>query len=101
MAAASIPGLKLGHSADEQSLLKELHAAMADGGIKMSNEDIAAAGTEKSLNPREIAARELSERIYQQGQVVQKLRAADPTPESKKALFEAIQVLKELKATEH
>jgi len=52
MAGAEIPGLKLGHSADEQSLLKELHAAMADGGIKMSNEDIAAAGTEKSLNPR-------------------------------------------------
>ena len=62
---------------------------------------LAPAGTEKPLNPREIAARELSERIYQQGQVVQKLRAADPTPESKKALFEAIQVLKELKATEH
>jgi hypothetical protein len=33
---------------------------MAAGGIKMSNEVIAAAGTEKPLNPREIAARELS-----------------------------------------
>jgi hypothetical protein len=30
MAAASIPGLKLGHSADEQSLLKELQAAVSD-----------------------------------------------------------------------
>ena len=33
---------------------------MAAGGIKMSNEVIVAAGTEKPMNPREIAARELS-----------------------------------------
>jgi len=76
---------------------------MDAGGIKFSNEVITAAGTEKTLNPREVAAQEHSvsvraiaqlslsndffratdplvgfaccqERIYQQGQIVQKLR---------------------------